>query len=127
MRKGYSNPLIYKEINLDGEELTNGGICKYIELLITMGKITKEEIEKAQEAREDSFASIDKKTSPLIKKGYSNKEIMATDPTFLTESRVRRSRKRVIERENITKEQLEEWRKKIEQEKKDEIYQKDEK
>lgn len=128
LMNGLKPPAIYKEINKDGEEITRGGIDKFIQKLITSGRTTQEEIENARAEQENSFASIDRRISPLIKKGYTTDEIIATDETgFLTEGRVRKSKKRIIASENITKEQLEKWRKKREQQKKNEAYTKDEK
>lgn len=125
LEDGLKPPIIYKRINGAFEELSLKTIYKFINILIDAKKITKEEIEKAQEENEFSFASIDRRLIPLIKKGYSIKE-MADLEENLSEGQVRESRKRVITSENITKEQLEKWRKKREQKKKNEIYRKDE-
>lgn len=125
LKSGLKPHAIYKEINKDCEEITDSGIYKLTQKLIISGRITKEEINNVREIRKNL---IDSKVSPLVKKGYTIKEIFETDrKTFLEEGQVRESRKRVISIENITKEQLKIWREQRRKEKQQEIYLQDEK
>lgn len=105
---GLTQAAIYRYINSDNvEEISNGYISRLITKLDCEGLIDHDRIAQIKEKCYTSDASIDEKVLALLFKGYTVKEMFEQDELhILTESRVRRSKKRLIAEGKITEEDI---------------------
>lgn len=105
---------IYRTLNQDDvEELSYAYINRIINKLKDAGLIDDDKIKQLLDDKPESFASIDERALPLLIKGLTVKEIIESDETrILTESRVRRSKKRLIAAGKITEEDIIKYQKK---------------
>ncbi len=105
---GLSQSEIYRLLNPDNvEEISSTYVNRIICKLDDEGLINHDRISEIKDARKTSFASVDKMVLALLIKGYTVKEMCEQDETkVLTESRVRRSKKRLIEQGKITEKDI---------------------
>lgn len=105
---------IYRTINKDDiDEISETSIYRIIQALKYEGLIDDESVKQVVDANHDSYTAIDARILPLLKDGLTVKEIIASDASgMLTESRVRRSKARLIADKQITKEEIFKYQKK---------------
>lgn len=105
---GLTQADIYRFLNSDNvEEISNAYISRFISKLDCEGLIDHDKITQIKEQSDTSNSSIDERVLALLIKGYTVKEMCEQDDThILTESRVRRSKKRLIAEGKITEKDI---------------------
>lgn len=116
LRRGYTQADIYREINNDTvEEMASSTITRTVTALKEQGIITDQEIQEYQDNSPDGKNTIDRFVNRALGQGMIVSEIVGSDEWggYLTESRVRQSKKRLKEKGQFDQKAYQKKRKKI--------------